>query len=173
MTITFKMTDAEIVAGIKSIGNRARSIRVDIHKILCAMTNNWAADGAVNVCAERMSQLLNEIDGAHKQKLVNWANNFCSFTYEKDGDGNEFFKYDAKKTKLTVAEWGALKGVNMFDFTPDNPVKPFNFQQKLKALIEQGEKRLKADANKRSDEDAITQAEIDAVKALLVVEPAH
>ena len=61
----------------------------------------------------------------------------------------------------------------MFDFTPDNPVKPFNFQQKLKALIEQGEKRLKADANKRSDEDAITQAEIDAVKALLVVEPAH
>lgn len=167
MTIKFKMTDAEIVKGIKSIGTRARSIRVDIHKILCAMTNNWAADGAVNVCAERMSQLLNEIDPAHKQKLVNWANNFCGFTYEKNDDDVEFFKYDSAKTKLTVEEWGALKVVNMFDFTPDKPVKAFNFQQKLKALIEQGEKRLKADADKRSDDDAVTQAEIDAAKALL------
>lgn len=174
MAIKFKMTDKEIVTGIESIGNRAKSLREDVHKILCAMTNNWAAGGAVNVCAERMSLLLNNIDAAHKQKLVNWANNFCGFEYNKSDDGVEYFSYDSKKTKLSVAEWGELKGVTMFDFTKDVTVKPFNFQKKLRDLIEQGEKRLKADANKRSDEDAITQAEIDAAKALLVkpeVEP--
>ena len=174
MTIKFKMTDKEIVTGIKSIGNRAKSLREDVHKILCAMTNNWAAGGAVNVCAERMSQLLNNIDASHKQKLVNWANNFCGFEYQKNDDGVEYFSYSSDKTKLSVAEWGELKGVTMFDFTPDVKVKAFNFQAQLKALIEKGEKRLKADAAKRSADDAVTQAEIDAVKALLVtpeVEP--
>lgn len=166
-TFSFKMTDADIVTGIKSIGNRSRSLRVDIHKILCSMTNNWATDGAVNVCAERMTQLLNEIDGAHKQKLVNWANNFCSFTYEKTDDGAEVLRYDGKKTKLSVQEWADLKAVNMFDFTPDNPVKAFNFQQKLKALIKQAEKRMKADADKRSKDDAISIEDVTAAKALL------
>ena len=164
-TFNFKMTDEQIVSGIKSIGNRARSIRVDIHKIVCSITRNWAADGAVNVCAERMTSLLNEMDASHQQKLVNWVNNFCSFTLEDDGDGNKVFRYDSKKTKLTQVEWTALKTVTIFDFTPDKPVQAFNFKQKLKALIESAEKRAKSD--NKTDEDDIPADMLEAAKALL------
>jgi len=167
-TFNFTMTDDQIVAGIKSIGSRAKSIRVDVHKTICAITNNWARAGAVNVAAQRMTELLAAIDGAHKQKLVNWCNAFCSFSMEKDDNGKEFFRYDPAKTTMTVEEWAACKANNLYDFTPDTPPVAFNFQQKLKALIEQAEKRMKADPAKRNEDDAISQAEIDAAKALLV-----
>ena len=65
-TFTNKMTDADIIAGIQSIGNRQRSIRVDIQKLLVSITLNWARDGAVNVCAQRMTDLLGQIDQSCK-----------------------------------------------------------------------------------------------------------
>lgn len=166
---TFKMTDEQVVAGIKNISNRSKSIRVDIHKLLCSITRNWAEDGAVNVCSTRMSAMLEAIDPSHQQKLVNWANNFCGFTLEEDDDGKQFFAYDSKKTKLSVEEWGLLKATNMFDFTPDTKPKAFNFQQKLAALIEQAEKRRVS--KKKLDEDEIDVEQLAAAKALLKAEP--
>ena len=166
-TFTNKMTDADIVAGIQSIGNRQRSIRVDIQKLLVSITLNWARDGAVNVCAQRMTDLLGQIDGAHAQKLVNWCNAHCSFTLEEDADGNNLFAYDSKVTTLSPEKWGEIKAVNMFDFTPDEPPKAFNFKQKLAALIAAAEKRGSAKAEKRSEDDEIPQAQLAAAKALL------
>jgi hypothetical protein len=141
-TFTFKMNDTDIQAGIKSIGVRQRSIRVDIQKLVVSITLNWAAGGAVNVCSQRMTELMDEVDGSHTQKIVNWANAFCAFTLEENDDtGAKYLAYASDKTKLTKEEWATAKDNNVFDFTPDEPPKAVEDMAKFGAFIASLEKR--------------------------------
>lgn len=167
-TFTFKMTDADIEKGIKSIKSRAQSLRKDIDKVVVSIIHNWAADGAVNVTAQRMSQLLDALDASHQQKLVNWCNAKCSFTLDEDDDGNNVFRYDAGRTKMTKDEFAAAKTVTIWDFTPDKPLVAFNFEQKLRALIAQAKKRPSSKA--ATDEDVIDADMLKAAEALLPAE---
>ena len=175
---TFSMTDADVQEGIKSIGQRQRSIRVDVQKLVVSIVHNWATDGAVNVCAQRMTQLLAQIDPSHKQKLVNWCNEICSFMLDEDKAGNEVLKYDGNVTTIDAAGFAKAKALNLFDFTPDAPPKAFDFKAKFAQLIAAAEKRSAVtDATKRNAEDDIPAELVASAKALLAalpaVEPAH
>ena len=185
-TFTFKMNDTDIQAGIKSIGVRQRSIRVDIQKLVVSITLNWAAGGAVNVCSQRMSELMNEVDGSHTQKIVNWANAFCGFTLEDNEEtGDKYLAYDSDKTKMTKEEWATGKANNVFDFTKDEPPKAFNLTQDFGLLIARAEKKAAiTDEAKRNVNDKNKLSDIQAMKELLAkmtevkrddveAEPAH
>lgn len=167
-TFTFKMNDTAIQAGIKSIGVRQRSIRVDIQKLVVSITLNWAAGGAVNVCSQRMSELMNEVDGSHTQKIVNWANAFCGFTLEDNEEtGDKYLAYDSDKTKMTKEEWATAKTNNVFDFTPDEPPKAVEGLAKFGALIAMLEKRVAVtDETKRNEKDSIKPEHVQAMKEL-------
>ena len=173
---SFKMNDTQIIAGIKSVGNRAKSIRVDIQKLAVSITLNWAKAGAANLAAERMTDLLNNIDASHKQKLVNWCDAFCGFTLSDDKNGNKVFVYG--RTKMSEKQWGEAKAANLFDFTPDLPPVAFNFKAKFAQLIAAAEKRSAVtEATKRNADDDIPAELVARAKALLAalpaVEPAH
>lgn len=167
-TFTFKMNDTDIQAGIKSIGVRQRSIRVDIQKLVVSITLNWAAGGAVNVCSQRMTDLMLEVDGSHTQKIVNWANAFCAFTLEDNEEtGDKYLAYDSDKTKMTKEEWAIGKTNNVFDFTPDEPPKAVEGLAKFGALIAMLEKRVAVtDETKRNEKDSIKPEHVQAMKEL-------
>jgi hypothetical protein len=167
---SFKMNDADIIAGIKSVGNRAKSLRVDIQKLAVSITLNWAKAGAANIAAERMTALLINIDPSHKQKLVNWCASFCDFTLTEDKDGNEVFSYG--RTTMSEEQWGECKANNLFDFTPDLPPVAFNFKAKFQQLIDAAEKRSKVtDDSKRNAADNIPAELVASAKALLAAIP--
>lgn len=167
-TFTFKMNDTDIQAGIKSIGVRQRSIRVDIQKLVVSITLNWASGGAVNVCSQRMTELMNEVDGSHTQKIVNWANAFCGFTLEDNEEtGDKYLAYDSNRTKMTKEEWATGKTNNLFDFTPDEPPKAVAGLAKFGALISMLEKRSAiTDESKRNEADNINPEHVVAMKKL-------
>jgi hypothetical protein len=168
---SFKMNDADIIAGIKSVGNRAKSLRVDIQKLAVSITLNWAKAGAANIAAERMTSLLNNVDPSHKQKLVNWCDSFCGFTLTEDKDGNDMFSYG--RTTMSEEQWGECKANNLFDHTPDLPPVAFNFKAKFQQLIEAAEKRSKVtDDSKRNADDNIPAELVASAKALLAAIPA-
>ena len=167
---TFKMNDTQIIAGIKSVGNRVKSIRVDIQKLAVSITLNWAKAGAANLAAERMTDLLNNMDASHKQKLVNWCDAFCAFSLTDDKDGNKVFSYS--RTKMSEKQWGEAKSTNLFEFTPDLPPVAFNFKAKFAQLIAAAEKRSTiTDATKRNADDDIPAELVASAKALLAALP--
>jgi len=169
-TFTFKMDDAQIIAGIKSVGQRYKSIRVDIQKLAVSITLNWAKAGAANLAAERMTDLLNNMDPSHKQKLVNWCDSFCGFSLVDNKDGEKVFAYS--RTKMSEKQWGEAKAANLFDFTPALPPVAFNFKAKFAQLIAAAEKRSAVtDAKKRNAEDDIPTELVASAKALLAAMP--
>lgn len=168
MKFTSKMTDTDIAKGIVDIGNRSASIRVDLQHLIVSITRNWAESGAVNVCATRMSELLNEMDAAHQQKLVNWCAMHCQFELMDDEDGNTGFAYNPDHTKMTKDEFIAAKGENMFVLTPDpKPVKVVTSFGKVSELVEFLQKRAKASGDKRHPDDDIHPKHIEALQDIL------
>ena len=67
----FNMSANDIERGMASVKLRAASLRTHVHYLAVSILTEWAQSGAANVATQRATTLLDCVDGAHKQKIVN------------------------------------------------------------------------------------------------------
>lgn len=158
----YKMTPDQIVAGQNSLKRRGAKARDDQHKVNVSILHNWATGGAANVAAERAAYTVNNCDSYYAQAIVNWFTVHAGFAWDADEK-----KFSYSKTKISADEFQSAKGETFVDLTPPSEPKPFKLDDKIATLITAAENRMKAKADKRTDEDDIDPAHIEALKAIL------
>lgn len=158
---SFTMTDAQIEKGIPSIKSRAAAIRADIHKLCVSILYRWSEDCAANVAANRAGQLLDAVDGAHKQKIVNWFSVYAGFSW--DADENKFVYTSTTISSEKVLE---AKKETAFDLTPDQKPVKFDLDDAIRQLIQRAERA----ASKASEDGAqvtVNDEHLSKLKAVL------
>ena len=155
---SFKMTDADIVVGIASIGKAAARTRDQVHMVACSIIRNWITSGDAATAARRATELTAHIDPSHAQKAVNWFGKFCKFEYDKQ---NKAYVYTV--TTIPTEVFQAAREKSMFQLTKDAVPEPYNLVESINRVLDTATKR----ALKQREGDAIDLALVRRIREVL------
>ena len=154
----YAMNDAEIEAGIKSIGTRTKDLREDTHKICVSVLKAWAKNNDASTAAGRASAILGVVDKYKAQAIVDWFSVYAGFEYDA---GEEHFSYT--KTKIEVETVQKAQEEPYWQLSPARPAKPFNLPDRIKNLVQAAQSKRKKGV---TDEDDIPQDMLEALSAI-------
>lgn len=156
----FNMTEADIDAGIVSVGQRTAKLREHTHQICVSILARWAEMGDASVAARKATALVKAVDGKVKQSVVNWFEAFAGFVWDAD-DG---FSYTV--TKMDVEGVKLAKAKPFYQFTPDTPPQSYNLVAKLHKLVNEAKKR------RENPKDGVTdEIPADLLRKLEALDP--
>lgn len=158
MKYTNKMNDTDFAKGLKSLRSRAATYRSNVVSMAMSVLSRWKETGDAKTAASMATALVNAVDGAHAQKVLNWFEVKASFSWDNT---EESFSYTA--TTITADAIKAAEGENVYDLTKDNKPKSIDLDKLLKSIVQRADKRL-SDGVK--DEDNINRDLLSKLKAL-------
>lgn len=155
----YQMTDADIEAGTKSIGNRSQTLRTITHQVMVSIIYRWADSGDASAAAGRASALLANVDSYTSQAIINWFKAYGNLDYNKD---EELFSYNETTTSSEVFQ--AAKEEPYWKLTPPAKPKPaFDLNARLMQLV----KSAKSKREKGLKEgDSVPTATLEALEAI-------
>ena len=168
---SFGMKDADVVAGIKSVQNRHKSLFEDIQKLAVSIIHAFHQSGDGQTAALRANALVTAIANGKQNSLRRWFETHAPFVYNKE-------------TKLLVVGFSASSPVknykdidalaaradNWFDSIPDPEYKPI---ADWTAQIAQLVKRGVADLERMGDKSKVDKGQLAALQALLDAKAAN
>lgn len=153
------MSDADFAKGLKSLRSRAASYRRDVVFMAMSIMSSWKESGDAKTAASKATLLVQHVDGAHAQKVLNWFEVKAAFQWDNE---EETFKYTA--TTLDAEAYKAAEEENIYDLTKDSAPKSIDLTKLLAQVVARADKRL-VDGVK--DGDNIDRDLLAKVQALL------
>lgn len=136
LSYSFDMSSAKIDEAIPALGNRAKSVKADIHKVAVSVLADWHRSGDASTATRRATDML-EVDKHYSQGLVNWFKQYAGFDYDTS---SKSFSYTA--TKIAVEAVKAAKAETFEQLTPPRDPKPMDFLSELQRVINKAEKHM-------------------------------
>lgn len=144
--------EAAITAAIEALHKRSDTLQMDVHKLLVAIAVRWAQTGDVRPAVQHVNKLLEKgkFGGMRANAIKAWVETFFGFKYVTEGERKDSFIAGAVKgADLRLKEIGNTR---WWEFKPEAPYKPLDFDKMLLALLKKAEDRSK-DAKPEDDID--------------------
>lgn len=144
--------EAAITSAIKSLHKRSNSLQLDIHKVLVVIASRWQASGDIRPAVKHVNYLLQkgEFGAIRTNAIKAWVQEFFKFEVETEGDNAGQFK--AGPLKHTGLEMKALMNHRWWEFKPEAPYKPMDFDKLFESLLNKGAQRAE-DAKEEDNVD--------------------
>lgn len=155
-------TDEAIAAAIGSLHNRAESMQLDVHKVLVAICAKWNATKDKRGVAEHINLLLSKdkLGGLRTNAIREWVETFMGLMVIADGDDKGKFMVPADKKAGQHLQMDVLVNKRWWEFKPEAPYQPLDFDKQWDALAKKARTRLAAGVK---DEDNIDAGMIAAM----------
>lgn len=160
-TLATANSDDSIVAAINSLHKRGDSLQLDIHRLLVAVCARWATSGDIRPAVKHINLLLHKgkLGGLRLNAIRQWVETYMGFTFIEEGDLKGTFKAgDMKANGLNMKE---LTNNRWWEFKPEAPYKPMDFDKMFLSLMNKAEKR----AGSTTSEDNVDPGLLAALKS--------
>lgn len=142
-------SDDAIDAAILSVHRRTDTVQMDIHRILYALAERWVSTGDIRPAVRHVNMLIDNMPkGIRSNAIRSWVEVHMGMIFAEEGDNKG--KFVAGKRKPKDVDLKAAMNERWFEFKPEAPYKPINFETMFDTLMK---KAAKADPSKGDEVD--------------------